>query len=293
MQSRSRICSCGFQSPPREGRIGVSCRTGHRFWTFPVTSPRGEDPRPPARWKSQGGFPVTSPRGEDPLGLGVNPAHVSFPVTSPRGEDPPALSCTGWRHSRFQSPPREGRIPPPMRLPASSGMIVSSHLPARGGSIPWASGQRRRRVSSHLPARGGSLLRNGLVNRPRSFPVTSPRGEDRDNLLEIQFDMDEVSSHLPARGGSLGWSVLYFLIGCFQSPPREGRIHGVAAWYRDMDVSSHLPARGGSGGQGSQAPNGPCFQSPPREGRISFSRGSAAGGYSFQSPPREGRIRRT
>ena len=217
--------------------------------------------------------------------------------------------------SRFQSPPREGRIlplchvldgvilvsshlparggSPPMRLPASSGMIVSSHLPARGGSIPWASGQRRRRVSSHLPARGGSLLRNGLVNRPRSFPVTSPRGEDRDNLLEIQFDMDEVSSHLPARGGSLGWSVLYFLIGCFQSPPREGRIHGVAAWYRDMDVSSHLPARGGSGGQGSQAPNGPCFQSPPREGRISFSRGSAAGGYSFQSPPREGRIRRT
>ena len=56
--------------------------------------------------------------------------------------------------------------------------------------------------------------------------------------------------------------------GCFQSPPREGRIG------KSVDEAQQ---------QG-------CFQSPPREGRIGKSVDEAQQQGCFQSPPREGRI---
>ena len=281
--------SCrGFQSPPREGRIG-----GCGFWRgrpseFPVTSPRGEDPQEAYKAALDGKFPVTSPRGEDLPELCLHHApgvHVSSHLPARGGSPRPASTISSIRC--FQSPPREGRITlflnsavssRSFQSPPREGRIVlyppkgltreqvSSHLPARGGShfaivavdvslfpvtsprgedlmklfakrrpwkfpvtsprgedhfscvifsmaslfpvtsprgedlIPWASGQRRRRVSSHLPARGGSRTPDAS-HRPTPFPVTSPRGED---LLggQLQKLANVVSSHLPARGGS-------------------------------------------------------------------------------------------
>ena len=55
-----------------------------------------------------------------------------FPVTSPRGED--RMIQRGYRGpAGFQSPPREGRIEGREMQERTTG--VSSHLPARGGSL--------------------------------------------------------------------------------------------------------------------------------------------------------------
>ena len=237
-----------FQSPPREGRITTEAVREARATRFPVTSPRGEDLALTdlRRWRQ------------------------SFPVTSPRGEDPGIIAISRTWTTRFQSPPREGRIrfaksfaDMLMRFPVTSPrgedrcqlpdgtqvLDVSSHLPARGGSTPASQMEKSRGgVSSHLPARGGSA---GFGRQP------GPR---------------LVSSHLPARGGS-SRSVMYWMASfsfpvtsprgedpppheiasilrddSFQSPPREGRIHPM--------------------GVRAEAPKG--FQSPPREGRIAF-----------------------
>ena len=208
-----------------------------------------------------------------------------FPVTSPRGEDPTRISIS-TRARRFQSPPREGRIPgPPGRRPTRTGFPVTSprgedhqQLDGSGFSemFPVTSPRGEDHaglydcsdqcmVSSHLPARGGSNLIDAMYKR-KMFPVTSPRGEDptswRSSSTWTRFPVtsprgedlgtsqprrpQDVSSHLPARGGSQGQRFL---------KPAHG-------------VSSHLPARGGSTRGCSLLLMVNCFQSPPREGRI-------------------------
>ena len=144
---------------------------------------------------------------------------------------------------RFPSPPRKERIPP-QDLDLGIDVVVSSHLPARGGScriaaqraaracfqsppregriLPLGGSKRPGIVSSHLPARGGSIITHG------------------------QKSFLQVSSHLPARGGSWCAVTVFQTIGGFQSPPRERRIPCGA--YTIAEFSS--------------------FQSPPREGRI-------------------------
>ena len=300
-----------FQSPPREGRITTEAVREARATRFPVTSPRGEDLALTdlRRWRQ------------------------SFPVTSPRGEDPGIIAISRTWTTRFQSPPREGRIrfaksfaDMLMRFPVTSPrgedrcqlpdgtqvLDVSSHLPARGGSTPASQMEKSRGVSSHLPARGGSagfgrqpgprLVSSHLPARGGSsrsvmywmasfsFPVTSPRGEDRPH---------EIASIL--RDDS------------FQSPPREGRILPVVdcgCRRQQFPVTSPRgedPARPGRPRRSGAFPvtsprgedrhwrvyhaHGPGFQSPPREGRITVSVAGRDTGFGrFQSPPREGRI---
>ena len=189
-------------------------------------------------------FPVTSPRGEDPPQALLSNADLWFPVTSPRGEDRAACSCPVTCGSRFQSPPREGRI-----RSADRGQLGQDGFQS--------------------PPREGRISGSSDVNTyAAEFPVTSPRGEDRrqrsgpkNRLLGFQSPPRE--GRIASSPVSMEW------LECFQSPPREGRI------LRDMgvlppdpagfqsppregrimvgclssvvrEVSSHLPARGGS-----------------------------------------------
>ena len=165
-----------------------------------------------------------------------------FPVTSPRGEDP-GRPADGQDPDCFQSPPREGRI-------HGTGAVLSA---------PWL-------VSSHLPARGGSS-RSVMYWMASLFPVTSPRGEDPDAWIT---GTQPAGFQSPPREGRIGWDggtrpasegfqsppregriltrraeIRYN--GCFQSPPREGRIPPENRRIFLCQVSSHLPARGGSG----------------------------------------------
>ena len=168
--------------------------------------------------------------------------------------------------------------------------MVSSHLPARGGSAGLYDCSDQCMVSSHLPARGGSVTISWKCRSIWTFPVTSPRGEDPTcgyaSFRHFQFPVTSPRGEDPCIAPCNLNPCM-----CFQSPPREGRIYK-ATYGGDFEwaVSSHLPARGGStrprmgaissGPFPVTSPRGedPCpsagrpvlpgFQSPPREGRI-------------------------
>ena len=196
--SRSSRGIMRFQSPPREGRICccASCVATHTGFQSPPREGRIlrhlPAPTPP------GWFPVASPRGEDPALHDEQYDWRRFPVTSPRGED---RVCCAYVRRASQ---------------------VSSHLPARGGSLFLLDETAELRFPVTSP-RGEDLNQEWPALMRGRFPVTSPRGEDR-GLRRFWWYSGPVSSHLPARGGS------------------GTRIQG----RRDRGVSSHLPARGGS-----------------------------------------------
>ena len=100
----------GFQSPPREGRIILVVEDGYFLKRFPVTSPRGEDRRKAKAGARAGRFQSPPREGRILIGFTVLDGQGEFPVTSPRGEDPFLWAST------------------------SDACMVSSHLPARGGS---------------------------------------------------------------------------------------------------------------------------------------------------------------
>ena len=161
---------------PARGGSSI-CRLLLSAALFPVTSPRGEDPEPAYCTKHHRRFPVTSPRGEDRGYHRRDSKPRMFPVTSPRGEDPQATpqSTASWKFP-VTSPRGEDRrlelIPAqPTWFPVTSPReedhgvlgighvchVVSSHLPARGGSAKAWMRHNSKDVSSHLPARGGSF----------------------------------------------------------------------------------------------------------------------------------------
>ena len=169
-------CMVSSHLPARGGSVTISwkCRS---IWTFPVTSPRGEDPHDDAghaivcqvssHLPARGGSWTASRRARPRL----------FPVTSPRGEDPRNRRGSICSMARFQSPPREGRILPLCHV--LDGVIVSSHLPARGGS----GRMDYRDTAGWFPVtspRGEDRVGRWDASGVRRFPVTSPRGEDLD-----------------------------------------------------------------------------------------------------------------
>ena len=132
-----QIIKDGFQSPPREGRIRWPVRlfrSVHGFQSPPREGRIGDD-----FLEMQVDMDVSShlpARGGSSRSVMYWMASL-FPVTSPRGEDPDAW-ITGTQPAGFQSPPREGRIPPENRR---IFFMSSFQSPPREGRI----GQRRRR----------------------------------------------------------------------------------------------------------------------------------------------------
>ena len=150
---------------------------------FPVTSPRGEDQFGCAFNDGSKTFPVTSPRGEDLLPAPTTLAIIqvsSHPPPPPRGGSASAL-WGGYQTRCFQSPPREGRIAHAWAVKAHKLRFQS---PPREGRIGDAALRLATViVSSHLPARGGSRNCCSASSPTRWFPVTSPRGEDLRRLV--------------------------------------------------------------------------------------------------------------
>ncbi len=230
-----------FQSPPREGRIYLAGVVESNSNLFPVTSPRGEDPDKDTGEKRMSRFPVTSPRGEDLIALGGRVCQVGF-----------------------QSPPREGRIV--LVREVLHRVQVSSHLPARGGSVKKYRVRADEAVSSHLPARGGSQARaNPGPTHVVSSHLPARGGSPPENR---RIFLCQVSSHLPARGGSAPRR-FFFVPSLFPVTSPRGEDHSdflnprMATEFpvtsprgedqqdegrrlRGNAVSSHLPARGGS-----------------------------------------------
>ena len=83
------------------------------------------------------------------------------------------------------------------------------------------------------------------AQQTQQFPVTSPRGEDHDDYRE---DRDAVSSHLPARGGSRGAAGGHYRCDVSSHLPARGGSFRDSVRAAGFGVSSHLPARGGSAG---------------------------------------------
>ena len=76
-------------------------------------------------------------------------------------------------------------------------------------------------VSSHLPARGGSMMMTSCLSIQR-FPVTSPRGEDP--LSWVRYSTASRFPVTSPRGEDPGGAEGEVASQRFQSPPREGRI---------------------------------------------------------------------
>ena len=122
-------------------------------------------------------------------------------------------------------------------------------------------------VSSHLPARGGSGYYRYFTHLDNPFPVTSPRGEDPVCKV-VRGYAHAVSSHLPARGGSVSVAGRDTGFGRFQSPPREGRIHARQPDGKVKGGFQSPPREGRIRWVWASTRPTSRFQSPPREGRI-------------------------
>ena len=191
--------------------------------------------------------------------------------------------------------------------------MVSSHLPARGGSVNrHVYDVLRAVVSSHLPARGGSRSRTKRRNRTGRFQ--SPPREGRIRCRAASSSCRHCFQS-PPREGRIHARLFPEVNGklfpvtsprgedrglrppdltdpqCFQSPPREGRIVALGLGVNPAHVSFPVTSpRGEDRHWRVFATDRQGFQSPPREGRIKQRTLELATLYRFQSPPREGRI---